>query len=205
MSRLPQLEAQLVAAAGAPPRRSLVPRRALAGLAVAAAAAGVALAVVPRRETPVAAPRPAASVVPATVPAATIERSHAMTTETRAADAVLTPDQVPGVAAGFEASTPHPPGVTDGYDWAHPKSPIARAADIQSLVEYRSYCMWLRYWVDGPDRAGAAQVLADFPRWPTQRTTDPYEGKLLNEKEDAISGGDVGAVQRELAMNCRGI
>jgi hypothetical protein len=207
VSRLPQLEAQLVTAAARRPRPR-APRRIAIGLAAAACAAALVLQFAPRREDQVPA------TAPPGVPAQTLALSHALTAApapSRDARHPIPHLELPAVAAALEARTPYPPGVRDGFDWAAtPADPQSMAsidfhADVQSLVEYRSYCLWLKYWLAGEDTAGAAAVIADVPRWPTRRQTDPYELEVQARIQAAVRDGDVAPIQREVALNCRGL
>jgi hypothetical protein len=209
VSRLPQLEAQLVAAAAAQQRRRRAPapwRGRVAALAAAAACAAAVLLLAATRQE---APRPAAGGV-RPVPAETIERSHALAASAPPAHDPVSHAQLPAVAAELQARTPYPPGMHDDFDWsatpADPRSPtsINFLPETQRLVEYRSYCLWLRYWVSaqGDIEAvnGADAVLADVPQWPTQRG-DSRAGTVVA----AAARGDVATVVGELQLNCRGV
>jgi hypothetical protein len=212
VSRLPMLEAQLVAAAaGQRPRaraRARGPRRIAIGLVAVAAAAAALLLFVPRREQAPATP-PVEGV-----PAATLVLSHALTTAPkppRAPHGRVRHEALPAVAAGIEARTPYPPGMRDHFDWAAtPADPSAMSsinfrADVQALVEYRAYCLWLKYWLSGADMAGAASVIADIPSWPTRRQTDAYELRVQGAIQTAVRTGDAAPVRREVELNCRGV
>lgn len=208
MSRLPQLEAQLVAAAAGRPRpRDWRPRIAI-GLVAAACAAVALLTVAPRREE-----APAGEGV-APVPAQTLERSRALAAAPEPERNLR--EEIPhaglaGVAATLQARTPYPPGMRDDFDWAAtPADPqsmgsINFIADAQSLVEYRAYCLWLRYWVSAqgsPDALGGANaVLADIPSWPTRRASDGYIERVIA----AARRGDAAPVRHEIALNCAGV
>jgi hypothetical protein len=203
VSRLPQLEAQLVAAAASSARRPRpsAPRRIAVGLIATAAAAAAVLLFAPRREE--------IPVVPAAagVPAQTLALSRALT---ESAPPPLTErvarEQLPEVAAAAQARTPYPPGMGDAFDWAAPAAVVAdtRRA-VQQMVEYRAYCLWLRYWIAGSDRAGATAVLTDVPRWPTQRQTDPPEVEFQARIVAAAQAGDVAAIQHEVDLNCTSV
>ncbi len=214
MSRLPQLEAQLVAAAAATATarpRSRAPRRIAAGLLASAAAAAALLVFAPRRENvPAQVPDPVA-----TVPAATLARAHELTTEPKPVagrDGAIPQPQIAGVAAAIIARTPYPPGMRDHYDWGDPSAPVnsmdVGPETLESMIEYRSYCLWLRYWLTAqgtPAAQGAAAVIADVFQWPTQRQTDPYELKLQAAKLAAVQAGDVAPIRREVDLNCRSV
>jgi hypothetical protein len=76
---------------------------------------------------------------------------------------------------------------------------------VQRLVEYRAYCLWLRYWLSAQGQEAevrsAAAVIADVPHWPTQRRSDDYARGIIA----AAARGDVLPVQREVDINCRGV
>jgi hypothetical protein len=198
MSRLPQLEAQLVAAAGG--RRSRARRPLLIGAGALAVAACViaALLLAPasepqRRERPV--------TVPETVPAATLVEARALAEKPLARSVKIPDDRLPAEAKRFIAQTPYPPGMSDDHDWAKVKRTINTAVDLQVSVEYRAYCMWLNYWVTGADRAGASAVLEQVPRWPTQRQKDHHLTYWQNKILTQMRKGDVAAM-RESARAC---
>jgi hypothetical protein len=208
MSRLPTLEAQLVAAAARQQRaRRKAPRRIALGLLATAAAAASLLLFAPRR-----AQETVPSERPVGVPAATLELSRALAAkpapDTDLRDAIP-PAQLPAVAAGLMAQTPYPPGMRDDFDWAAtPSNPRSMESinfpkDVEFLVEYRSYCLWLKYWLAGADQAGAAAVIADIPRWPTQRQADGHEAGYQRAIQAAVRDGDVAPVRREVELNCR--
>jgi hypothetical protein len=214
MSRLPLLEAQLVAAAAAahPRPKARAPRRIAAGLMATACAAAALLIFAPRRD---AVPAQVADPFP-TVPAATLARSRELTTEPKPVpgpDDAVPHAEVPAVVAGIMARTPYPPGMRDGYDWGSPSAPLSSMnvgpSTLQSVVEYRSYCLWLKYWLaaQGVPAAeqGAAQVIADVFHWPTQRQTDPYELTVQADKLTAVQAGDVAPIRREVDLNCRSV
>jgi hypothetical protein len=46
-------------------------------------------------------------------------------------------------------------------------------------------------------------VLAEVPRWPTQRRKDTHESAFQREIQTAVQGGDVARVQHEADLNCR--
>jgi hypothetical protein len=204
MSRLPQLEAQLVAAAAT--HRAASPWRGrIAALAAAATCAAAVLTLTARHS-----PAPAVPAEP-TVPPATLALSQALVAAPEPERNVFVAHaELPAVAAALMARTPYPPGLRDGFDWAatprdpHDMSSINYRDEVQRLVEYRSYCLWLRFWIrsqDVPDAlAGADTVLAQVPQWPTQRTDD-YARKIAR----AAQVGDAATIQHELDLNCRGV
>ena len=200
MSRLPQLEAQLVAAAARQRRpRPAIGLRVASGALAAAACVVVALLLL----TPGAKPREQPVQAPETVPASTLVQARALAEMSPPRNTFVRDAMVLPVAQRVMAHTPYPPGMSDHFDWAAHTYSLNHAAEVQSLVEYRSYCLWLKYWLTGADRAGAAAVLAQVPRWPTQRQTDKYESAFQREIQTAVQGGDVARVRREAEMNCQ--
>jgi hypothetical protein len=72
------------------------------------------------------------------------------------------------------ARTPYPPGMSDRYDWEKRPWAYKTTRPLQASVEHHAYCLWVRYWVGGADRAGAAAVLERSPHWPAQRQKDNH-------------------------------
>lgn len=168
MTRLPQLEAQLVAAAA---KRRPRPGLRIAGAAALAVAACIAAALLlapssePQRlDRPVAAPE--------TVPAATLVKARALAHMPVPSRARIPADRVLAEAKRARAQTPYPPRVSDPYDWAKNKWRFRNAFEVHNNVEYIAYCLWIHYWVNGADRAGAGAVLEQYPYWPTRRGKD---------------------------------
>ena len=176
------------------------PRRIAAGLLAAAAIVAAVLLL-----TPDSSPRERPARVAGTVPAQTLVKTRALAELPRPVN-VAVPDALIGaVTARIIGQTPYPPGMRDRLDYAGRPRDFNRAAEIQSLVEYRSYCMWLQYWLAGEDRPGATAVLAEFPQWPTQRRTDKTEAVYWRGIVNAARDGDAPRIRREVALNCQGV
>jgi hypothetical protein len=198
MSRLPQLEAQLLAAAAG--RRPRARRRLLVGAGVLAIAACVVIALLlapvsepQRRDRPVS--------QPVTVPAATLVKARALAQMSRPPRTNVADDRVAAEAKRLMAQTPYPPGVRDPLDWSDATLDIHNTFDVQSTIEYRAYCFWVKYWVNGADRAGATAVLEQTPYWPTMRRNDRpkyWQKKIWN----AAREGDAAAMRQEVRVNC---
>lgn len=212
MSRLPQLERDLVEAAARGRRRTFaallprVVRPVLALAALAAVVAGIALAAAqqdPEREVTGG---PGVERVP--------QETFAISEQlTRAEPAGRRPpiahEDLPAAAARFEARTPYPPGRRDDFDWAatpaDPRDPssITAPSDVQSLVEYRAVCLWFRYWLDADGarhpgaRADAVRILRDSRRWPSRRSND-HRIPIV----EMAARGEAWAVRREIDVNC---
>jgi hypothetical protein len=52
---------------------------------------------------------------------------------------------------------------------------------------------------------GAAAVIADVPRWPTQRQADRHELGLQSAAVAAVRRGDPAPIRREVRLNCRSL
>ncbi len=198
MTRLPQLEAQLVVAAAGRRRRLKAPRRAAAGVLAAACLVAAALLLAPgspQRERPVQ--------VAETVPARTLVQARALTALPRPENVAVPDAEIGPVATRIIAQTPYPPGMRDRLNYAGRPRELNHAVEIQSLVEYRSYCLWLKYWLTGTDRPGATAVIAEFPQWPTQRRSNKtaYSRGIVT----AAREGDAPRIRREVALNCQGV
>lgn len=179
MTLLPDLEAELVAAAG----RRRRPRAVVIAALVATVGVGLAIVAISPLEgsrQDAAQPRPQ---VP-NVPAATLKLSRAL-----AMEQVRVPESVhervlhrdlPGVAEQIELETPYPPGVKDTFDWAAtPNDPQNMGsfnvrADVRSFIHFRAWCFWQSFWLQAHDAravqpaANAAQVLTDSTQWVTK-------------------------------------
>jgi hypothetical protein len=208
VSRLPQLEAQLVDAA-ARRRRARAPWRGRLAVAVAAAACVAGVLVLLGRDDG-ARPSHLPAGVPS-VPAATLALARALAAAPAPAQGVrVAHARLAALASELESRMPYPPGLRDRFDWAAtPSDPSAAGAinyraEVQRMVEYRAYCLWLRYWVSAQGDAGALRaadaVLDLVSRWPTQRG-DAHAAKIAA----AARAGDVGAVKWELELNCHGV
>lgn len=200
MSRLPQLEAQLVAAAGARRPRARRPLLIAAGALAVAACAIVALLLAPASE-PQRHDRPV--TVPQTVPAATLVKARALTKKRTPLSRKVPDDKIVAVAKQAMAQTPYPPGMSDHFDFLGNKVNFRNnVLAIYASVEGHAYCFWVRYWVHGADRASATAVLEQIPYWPTQRGKDNsltyWQVKILT----AARTGDVKEMQAEANASC---
>jgi hypothetical protein len=202
VSRLPQLEAQLVAAAAARRPRARRPLLIAAGALAVAACVIVALLLAPtsrpqRRDRPVA--------IPETVPASTLVKARKLTRMPKPPDVKIRDDQIVAVARRAMALMPYPPGMRDEFDWfAHRRVLSNSSGAVRGAVEYHAYCSWVRYWVSGADRAGATAVLEQTPYWPMllQRGHVTYWHKKIT---NAAREGDVVTMRREATLNCRAV
>ncbi len=72
------------------------------------------------------------------------------------------------------------------------------ARDVRGLVEWRSACIWLRFWLDsdGPPREAAGVVLTNVPRWPTLRD---HPGNWADVPGQL---GDVAALELQYQHDC---
>ena len=165
MTRLPQLEAQLVAAAGVRRPRARRPLLITAGALAVAACVIAALLLAPasepqRRERPV--------TVPETVPAATLVKARALTKQPAAAASEGPGRGSPRRRSELWRRRHIHRALSDHFDWAErvrlPDNPRAFSAPSSTRVLPLG-----QYWVHGADRAGATAVLAQIPYWPTQR------------------------------------
>jgi hypothetical protein len=176
VTTLPALEAALDEAAHRyyAPRRRGRPRLLLPAVATTAA---LVLALPGRAGGPA---RPAASGT--AIPPETLALSAALAQAPdvpgfHVSDPVIAHADLPAVANGYEDRTPYPPGRRDGFDWLstaagpYDMGSVNYARDVRDLVEWRSACIWLRFWLDseGSPREAAGVVLTDVPRWPTMR------------------------------------
>jgi hypothetical protein len=213
MTAFPELEAALDAAARRHYRRRRRFGWRFAMPAMAVAVACVAALVLAPSPEPVPAPGPAKAP---SVPAATLELSHALTlapaTQRRLRPGIDEPvphAELPAIAAEFERQTPYPPSGRDTFNWAaSPADPqdmgsINYRNDIQGLVEFRAGCLWLRYWLasEGAERQAATAVLADVPDWPSRRD-QPGTARKAAERSAA---GDDAAVAAIAAGDCAGM
>jgi hypothetical protein len=213
VTTFPALEAALEEAAHWHYGRRRRPFRSwrLAVPAVAAALAASA-AVIALPDEP--APRPERPA-PNAIPAATLERSRALT---RAPDVswdsteVVTHDELARVAESYELQTPYPPGGRDTFDWAAtPSDPlnmasISRRLEVQRLVEFRASCIWQAYWlaVEAPAaRRAAAAVLADVARWPTWRR--PSSAARAERVAASAARGDGATIAENYRGDCSGM
>jgi hypothetical protein len=200
VSRLPLLEAQLVDAA-ARRRRRRAPRRIALGLAAAACAAGALIALAPLHDPDEPVP------VGRRVPAQTLALSRELTRMPRPPGhpgGRIPHGRLASVASEIAARTPYPPGMRDAFDWAS-TTDVRYRVDVQRLVEYRAYCVWLKFWLTGSDRAAATVVIGEIPRWPTQRESDRHESAFQRGIVDAARAGDTARIAREVDTNCRGV
>jgi hypothetical protein len=198
MTRLPQLEAQLVAAAARPRAKR---RMRLAGAAALALAACVAAALLlaPRSE-PQRRDRPVA--VPQTVPAAALVKARALAKAPLPRPAKPQPGRLNAQARRMMARTPYPPGMTDHYNWDKRPWAYPTTLALQGSVERHAYCLWMIYWVGGADRAGAAAVLEQSLHWPTQRQKDNHLTYFQNKIQTALRERDMAVLGQE-ASNCK--
>jgi hypothetical protein len=200
MTRLPQLEAQLIAAAGS--RRARMRRRPAliaAGALVAAASVVLALLLAPGPSTE----RPVA--VPQTVPAATLVKARALAEQRRPLSRRVRDDQIAAVVKQARARTPYPPGMSDRFDYfRHRRNFNNNVLAIHASIERRAYCLWIRYWVQGADRAGAAAVLAQYPHWAATRQKDNHLTYFQNKIETALRTHDMAVLGQE-ASNCAAV
>jgi hypothetical protein len=196
MTRLPQLEAQLVTAAGRQSRSRRPLLLAAGALAVAACVLVAALLLAPDsrpREQPVQAPE--------TVPAQTLVKARALREQPRLKSEALPVAELGAFAERQMAQIPYPPGLSDHFNWAA-RHDIKRTDEIQGLAQYRAYCLWMQYWLRGADRAGASAVIATIPRWPGQRQENGYETYWQRKLQTAVRTGDVATVRQEVVTNC---
>jgi hypothetical protein len=193
MTRLPQLEAQLVAAAASRHPRSRRPVLiAAAALAIAASVlVALLLAARPAPERPV--------TVPETVPAATLVKARALAKAPIPREARLPRDRLPAELTRIKAQTPYPPGTSDHFDWVKNAWKFRTTLALQGSVEYRAYCLWVKYWVTGNDRAGATAVLDQYSEWPTQRQQPVYWQRKI---QTAARNGDVTVMRQEAGASC---
>jgi hypothetical protein len=222
MTRLPQVERELVAAAarlheqprvravttGGRAARRLVPAL-IAGLAVAGALLLASALRAPSDENE-ASPPPA-------VPAATIALSSELAKAPPAppsgrlgADALrenrIAAGEQPALIAEIERQTPFPPDRLDTGDLAA----VPFRNDLQALIEFRSACLWMQYWLaarDGGQAAaadGAAAVLADVPSWPTFEVS-PDLHAAYGTLAAAADAGDAAPILRDVRTNCHNV
>src|SRR5262249_9140743 len=110
---------------------------------------------------------------------------------------VLPHDQLPAVAAEFQAETPYPAGRAGHLDWAatpadpHDMSSINYRSEVQFLVEYRAQCLWLQEWL-ATRSAQSLAVLQDVPRWPALRKDADHQ---LRKNADDAAAGDAAPIQ----------
>jgi hypothetical protein len=200
MSRLPQLEAQLVAAAGKRHPRVRRPLLLAGALAVAACVA-VALLLAPssapqRHDRPV--------TLPETVPAATLVKAAKLAKMPAPQESKLRDDQMVPVARDEMAKVPFPPGVRDEFDYfAHRRTLLYSAVAVRGAVQYHAYCAWVRYWVNGADRAGATAVLVHVPYWPLMRQGKPRRPSWFYRMIARVArAGDEARMRQEATTNC---
>ena len=198
MTRLPQLEAQLVAAAARPSTKRRVRVAGVVALALAACVAA-ALLLAPgsepqRRERPVA--------VPQTVPAAALVKARALAAAPVPRAVKISGDRLNEEARRMMAWTPHPPGMRDHYNWEKRPWAYPTTLALQGSVERHAYCLWMIYWVDGADRAGATAVLEQSLHWPTQRQKDNHLTYFQNKIQTALRERDTAVLGQE-ASNCK--
>jgi hypothetical protein len=200
VSRLPQLEAQLVAAAG---RRRPRVRRPLLLAAGALAVAACALAALllataskpQRRERPVA--------VPETVPAATLVRARELAKTPVPKEAKIPAGRIVAEARRMMAQMPYPPGMSDRFDWRRNAWKFKTVLELRGSVEYHAYCTWVTYWVRGADRPGATAVLAETPYWPLLRRPGDHRPTYWHNKiATAAREGDMAVMRQEALANC---
>jgi hypothetical protein len=213
MSRLPQLERDLVEAAGRGRRRrmaGLVPRIVRPALVVAllvGVVVGIGMAAGagdPEREVGAGGLQ--------RVPEATFERSERLTraeTPREDADARVPLRDFLSAVARVRDQTPYPPGRPDDFDWENtPEDPrdmgsIRTLPAIQMVMEFRARCHWLRYWLDARTagnagvRGDAERIIHDIPAWPTLRNSLPGDAAL-----EAVEAGDEARVRRDIGVNC---
>jgi hypothetical protein len=197
MSRLPQLEAQLVAAAARPRARR---RLRVAGAAALAVAAWVALALL---LAPTSKPREQPAQPPETVPARTLVKARALAKLPRPLSRRVAGDKIAAVAKQAMARTPYPPGMSDHFDFfAHRGNLQNNVLSVYHAVEAHAYCLWIQYWVRGADRASATAVREQTPYWPTQRGDDDRLTYWQRKIVTAARTGDVGVIQAEANASC---
>jgi hypothetical protein len=227
MTRLPEIEHELVAAAarryGRSRRASLIAHRWTSGVrpgrvAVIAMVVLVTLVVaVYSAGTPFDEHEAARPNADADVPAAALRLSRELTRAPAAPpsgrlDAAelhenrIARGQVPVVAQEIQRRIPYPPGRNDTYDWEkRPPDPTGMASldfrnDVQALIEYRASCIWLDYWLQ-TQHASATAVLSDIPQWPTFRTGET--AKHHEQLAAAARAGTAAPIRREVQANCR--
>jgi hypothetical protein len=147
-----------------------------------------------RRDRPVA--------VPQTVPASTLVKARKLAKTPAPKEVKLRDDQLDAAAKRAMAQTPYPPGTADHFDWyGHRRSLMNSLLAVQGSVEYRAYCLWVRYWVYGADRAGATAVLEQTPYWPLLLRNGhvTYWNKKI---KNAARVGDVATMRQEADTNC---
>jgi hypothetical protein len=95
--------------------------------------------------------------------------------------------------------------MSDRYDWKRNAWQIRTMLELQAPVQYHAYCLWVRYWVTGADRAGATAVLAHVPYWPGIRRPDTHRPPYWQLKIAAAAReGDTATMRQEAGANCKG-
>ena len=203
MTRLPQLEAQLVAAAARPRAKRRV--RLAGAVALGLAACVVAALLLAPRSEPQRRDQPVN--LPETVPAATLVKAGKLARMPIPPDSKLRDDEIVPVARQEMARVPYPPGVRDEFDYfARRRAMLNSSAAVRASVEYHAYCSWVRYWVSGADRAGAAAVLAHVPYWPLIRRPDNHRPPAFQKMIAAAArDGDEARMRYEATTNCRAV
>ncbi len=213
MSTFGELEAALDAAAHRHYGRGRprVPPLVYAAVALAAAAVVLVLALTPAPESPVAAVGEPPAV---RVPERTLALSHALTLAPRVVDARVPHASLAAVAGSLERLVPYPPGMVDRFDWAAtPDDPTDMSSinfriDVETLVQYRASCLWLRFWVAMYDAgnagalAAATAVLADVPSWPALRFDRGDGREWWTTLAAQAAARDPGPLRAEVARNC---
>jgi hypothetical protein len=134
------------------------------------------------------------------VPAATLVKARALAQRSRPPQTNLADDRLAAEAERLMSRTPYPPGVRDPFGWAGARD-INTVFELQSMIEYRAYCFWVKFWVGGTDRAAATAVLEQTQYWPTMRHNDRpryWQKKIWN----AAREGDAATMRQEVRVNC---
>ena len=80
--------------------------------------------------------------------------------------------------------------------------------EVESMVQYRASCLWLRFWVSMYDAgnagalAAATTVLADVPSWPALRFDRGDGREWWTTLAAQAAARDPGPLRAEVARNC---
>jgi hypothetical protein len=207
MNVLPELRAQLVAAATVQPRRArfgarargrrmLVPVVAVLCLSTGVAVAATAIIATSLQD------RSAALTLGAPKTGDTGRALHYGT-------------EMAAAAARIQTTVPYPPGKMDHFVWTtyrpDPGAPAEAEGSLRMFIEHRASCLWRGYWVDASNRhddaavQAAAAILQDIPSWAGIRG-DRGEGPERARQVAAwVAAGNVNSVAATLSGECRGI